>query len=983
MSNKNYVVEIYLASNNLRGALEPFIWNLTKLSKLNLQGNELTGLLTDFLPQKVLPIQSLVLKRTKIFGPVPWKTLAGYENLTMLEIGHTKLNGTIDKEIGNLFCLQVLTIEATKIRGRLPTSIKQLTNLYAIDFSFLQLKGSLNLFYAMSKLKFALLENNELTGQLPYDFASRFKKLELFEIAHNQLSGTLPKNVQFPPSLKVIDIRRNGLQGEIPTSMLRGSYVYYIDFSRNQFTKFATHPTETHLPAIETIDFSHNPFQGLNTTRLQHLFIPKICKEHDYDRCKTKKNGSILTFNFESTRLSGTLEKLLWYGLEKMVAIRLANNSLEGRFPYLTQMQYNIQTIDFSNNSLNGYIPEDIHLLPRIKEINLQGNPKLKPKSRMQPLPKIARPSNTTMQRNENLSYQCPQIILTPTNGVLDIDSDYYGKQYCECLPGFYGLNGHCRKCPNHADCSHGDARNSSARMHENAHPIPSPENMTDLIQCNSVYADTYPCNPTGRCTCWLDESGTRSWCDSSCICGGNATGRLCSQCKKGFYHDGHKCQLCQSVSRNRAIIGGIVAAATGLCLTTWIINRVKGSCTRVCTPKLVKFVTILTFVVLSAIVVCFGFFHLIPGWMTEVYCSLLLLAAVARLKTIHAFVFISIMYVQVLNSLNVTSLEVKCKYCTFASTLTKLRLFTAAKWIKNLANLNFYELSCSIPVIYSPVGRLLFLVFLPLAGGTVGYFACLVDYRIKVMTSKLHNRRQEQNRFYRKANRKAKEYLLLLLNIFYFPIASCVIKLLLPCETNPHLPHPIMKAYPWMDCSSTEYNVLFAIAIIVTVAYIAFIPLLFLCLLRRRNTLPPGRSESATNILFSSYKKPFQKFMTVLLMFRRLSIALVVSVFPHSQKDVQAIPFNLIVLGFAFYIAAKKPFQSFTRWNLESWADVGASLTIVVTYNCMTNRTDASETAEVAVLASNVVFILFIVVSSLIHFWKAFKEKTFRYGEN
>eukprot|EP00118_Oscarella_pearsei_P004134 m.17196 g.17196 ORF g.17196 m.17196 type:complete len:197 (+) comp27370_c0_seq1:691-1281(+) len=192
------------------------------------------------------------------------------------------------------------------------------------------------------------------------------------------------------------------------------------------------------------------------------------------------------------------------------------------------------------------------------------------------------------------------------------------------------------------------------------------------------------------------------------------------------------------------------------------------------------------------------------------------------------------------------------------------------------------------------------------------------------------------------------------------------------------------MKAYPWIDCSSPEYVRLFISGVLLALIYIAFLPLLIAVLLMRkfaRNEpyilqAKADRGKSCLDTLYRDYKRPYQTSMAVLLMLRRLALAAILSGFSDSQRDLQAIPFNLVLISFTYFVVATKPFKSVTKWNLESWADAAASLTVAISYNCMSNREKTTEVSEILVLAINIVNILFLFFSILLHLWVSNKIK-------
>ena len=989
-SAKGFVIGIYLPSNALSGSAEKlqFLWDLQDLRFLNLEHNSgIYGSLRHFLPKKEpkkeLPLIVFRMTSTMLTGPIPWNSLRLYKNLSLIQLNNCKLKGNgIGPEVGMLKCLQVLNIAKNDLRGSLPPNISHLHNLFAMDLSLLSLEGHLSLLFPLRKIRYLLLQKNKFKGQLPGDMHLKWPNLEILDLSKNRLSGNISLNTRFPINISVIDLSQNHLEGQFPSSVLNATKLISLDVSHNWLHSFSLKPEQSFLPKLQILDFSNNPFRNLTSHRLGQLFLSPF-RSRD-------QNSPILSFNFASTGLQGNLFDLLWSSLDYLVALRLSNNKLIGTIPRPGYEQTYVQAIDLSSNNLSGSIPEEFELVRSLKLMNLQGNGNLKSKNRTNPMPKFTINYGVATEGNRT-NFRCPQIRINHANdgsdyGLLYVDSSYYHHALCRCNREYFGFYGNCRRCNfNHSRCPGGE-NNSAIYMEKNTYPVPSPDNMTDLIFCDSVYKDSFRCNPTNNCTCHLNDDGVTVSCNKSCLCTSYAYGRLCSQCEPQYYRDGHKCHPCNKTKFQGIVVGLAIVSIFLVFFFTWASEKLqKYGHHFICGRKVARLVNTICYIALSLAVILFGAFYFLPAWFVEIYCTFVLLTIFGRLKTIKAFAMTLIMYVQVMDSLNVTSLHVECKYCSFATVLAKMKVFKVTKWLKNLINFNFYGFSCTFPPLFSPLGRLLFLVAVPFVVSGFELFLLLLDYQadcFAIRKRPLAYRLRKKKKLFEYVRRKAKETLILLLNVFFYPISNQLVQILLPCVINPGTKNYYMKAYPWIDCSSTEYRMLLKLGIVLAVANIGLLPVAIFLLLRKRLQPSSNRSRglclSYLDILISCYKKPYQKYMAVLLMLRRLALAVFISVFPLFQRDVQAILFNLLLLGFSYFIATAKPFISYTKWNLESWVDVASSFAIAVTFNCMTNRDSVltSEVSEIFVFAINVLFVAFVAVVTIIHFFISRRAK-------
>ena len=979
-SGKGFVIGIYLPGNNLSGSVEKlkFLWDLEDLQFLNLETNfGIHGLLSVFLPKKQLPLIVFKMTSTLLTGPIPWSTLGLYTNISHLQLNNCKLKGNgMGHEVGKMKCLQVLNIAMNELGGFLHPDIHQLHNLFAMDLTLLSFEGHISQLFPLRNIKYLLLEKNKFKGQLPEDMHLIWPNLEVLDLSKNRLTGNISSKMKFPINTTIIDLSQNYLVGEFPSSVLNATNLISLDVSHNRFRSISSYSWYSFLPKIQILDFSFNPFTDLTTHRLGQLFLGPFRSR--------KQKCPILTFNFASTGLQGDLFHLLWSSLDYLVALRLSNNKLVGKIPRPEFQQSYLQVLDLSWNDLEGSIPESCELFRSIKLIDLRGNKKLQSKSRENPMPRFTTINYDVATEGNKANFQCPQIQIHQTNGgsdygLLYVNSTYYYHVLCRCNREHFGFYGNCRPCNfNHSKCP-GKTNNSVIYMEKNTYPVPSPDNMTDLILCDSVYKDSFRCNPTNNCTCYLNDDRVTVSCTKSCLCTSHAYGRLCSQCEPHYYREDQKCHSCKKTKFQGIAVGLAIVGIFLVLFLTWASEKLqKYGYYFICGRKVARLVNTICYIALSLAIILFGTFHVLPAWLVEIYCTFVLLAVFGRLRAIKAFAMTLIMYVQVMDSLNVTSLHVECKYCSFAKVLDRMKVFEAARWVKNLINFNFYGLSCTFSPLFSPLGRLLFLVAVPFVVSGFELFLFLLDYQadcFAIRKRPLAYRLNRKKKLFELVKRKAKGQLLLLLNVFFYPISNQLIQILLPCVINPGTNDYYMKAYPWINCSSAEYRILLILGIILTVANIGLFPTSIFFLLRKRLQLSSNRRRrpclSYLDVLISSYKKPYQKYMAIFLMLRRLALAIVISIFPLFQRDVQAILFNLLLVGFSYFVATAKPFISYTKWNFESWIDVAASFTIAVTFNCMTNRDSVltSEVSEILVFAINFLFVLFVVAVTIIHF--------------
>ena len=114
-----------LQDNQLTGEIPPEMGNLTHLTDLYLQGNQLTELSPEIGNLTIL--SKLYLYSNQLTGEIP-PEIGNLTNLTGLLLYDNQLTGTIPTEIGNLTNLEVLYLSDNQLTGEIPESMCNLVD---------------------------------------------------------------------------------------------------------------------------------------------------------------------------------------------------------------------------------------------------------------------------------------------------------------------------------------------------------------------------------------------------------------------------------------------------------------------------------------------------------------------------------------------------------------------------------------------------------------------------------------------------------------------------------------------------------------------------------------------------------------------------------------------------------------------------------------------------------------------------------------
>ncbi|MCH81607.1 putative receptor protein kinase TMK1-like [Trifolium medium] len=374
------VTSIMLPSSSLTGTLPPNINSLTNLTHIDLHNNSLNGPLPYFSDLDLLQTVSLGHNN---FTSYPYRCIQYLPHLRTLnlsnnlnlsnwvfpmdDLNYSEYLETIDLEATNMIGelrsemfvsfpnLHTFIISYNQINGNLPESLGKLavSILRLNDQGGSGFQGTINVISSMGNLSQGWLHNNSLTGQIPN--MSNCTNLFDLQLHSNSLTGLIPPSLLALPSLSIISLGDNWLQGPKP-EFHKG---VKATFEPNYFCQSNVGPCDPQIMILLEI------FEAF---RSPYLFPPPISGNNACTissmrlsnggglmiRCQREKIVSfeILKFNF-----TGTISPA-FSNLTSLVNLTLAGNSLNGSIPLSLTTLPQLQVFDVSNNNLSGVIPK-------------------------------------------------------------------------------------------------------------------------------------------------------------------------------------------------------------------------------------------------------------------------------------------------------------------------------------------------------------------------------------------------------------------------------------------------------------------------------------------------------------------------------------------------------------------------------------------------------------------------------------------------
>ncbi|KAJ9186235.1 hypothetical protein P3X46_005761 [Hevea brasiliensis] len=231
-------------------------------------------------------------------------------------------------------------------------------------------------------LKVLSLYRNKLNGSLQNQSLCGLKGLQELDLGHNEFGGSLPQCLDNLTSLTFLDLSGNQLTGHIPSSW--PANLKFIDLSYNRFEGiFSVKNIPSSSPAnfkssLKFIDLSNNLFEGLfsfnllaNYSSLEALILS--------GNNITFETGWIPSFQLKVLIMQScgldSIPEFLFHQF-KLEALDLSHNKVKGRIPnWLLENNGGLQTLNLENNSFNGQLQEiGTKMLPNMRYLNLARN---------------------------------------------------------------------------------------------------------------------------------------------------------------------------------------------------------------------------------------------------------------------------------------------------------------------------------------------------------------------------------------------------------------------------------------------------------------------------------------------------------------------------------------------------------------------------------------------------------------------------------
>uniref|UniRef100_A0A1D1ZHC1 Receptor kinase-like protein Xa21 n=1 Tax=Anthurium amnicola TaxID=1678845 RepID=A0A1D1ZHC1_9ARAE len=376
--------DLFLDRNKLTGEIPPQLGNLSNLYTLSLYENNLDGSIpTELGGMRSLETFDVYVNR--LSGEIPL-SLYNLSSLLTLQVGDNNLSGILPQDLGNtLPNLIFLHLFKNRFEGPIPSSLSNATRLEKIELSDNRFTGLIpSHLGALRHLRRLILGNNSLEAWEAKDWSfitslANCRNLTELELYDNRLGGVLPTSiVNLSTQLTSLKLEGNQISGSIPAEIEKLVNLTKLHMSKNLLTG-PIPATIGKLQNLQSLELGGNKFSGgipSSLGKLSRLIKLSLGGNElegtipmDLGNCR-----NLQSLNLSSNRLNGIIPREVLSLSLLSSHLDLSRNNLTGSLPAEVGNLKNLNRLDVSENKLAGEIPVAIGQCAVLEYLHMEGN---------------------------------------------------------------------------------------------------------------------------------------------------------------------------------------------------------------------------------------------------------------------------------------------------------------------------------------------------------------------------------------------------------------------------------------------------------------------------------------------------------------------------------------------------------------------------------------------------------------------------------
>lgn len=398
-----------LENNKLIGFIPPEIGNFTKLKILNLSNNQLNGNIPPEIGE-LCRVEKLNLRNNQLSGDIPAGVI-GLKRVESLSLAQNRLTGIIPSELSHLTQLKTLSLHSNQLSGCYDIELKKLCeqlearninmgnnfdsswkefcnndagscevisqakcfleDWQALKALYINTNGDMwknragwDTIIAQQKSITANCDLDKLFG-VSLDTSGR---VVILSLEKNNLTGSIPDDIQKLTNLETLILKNNNLEGSIPHQISDLKKLVHVNLSNNQLS--GCYHADLFM-FCQKLSKQSNLSEGNNFDVSWH----DLC-ENDLGVCNSLPNCHMLDWValktlYNNAGIKKWSKKFNWDTLFNNQLIPPANCHLDSLYGVSLNNEGRVNNLNLSKKSLYCKLPEEIGNLRFLDTLNL------------------------------------------------------------------------------------------------------------------------------------------------------------------------------------------------------------------------------------------------------------------------------------------------------------------------------------------------------------------------------------------------------------------------------------------------------------------------------------------------------------------------------------------------------------------------------------------------------------------------------------